>query len=330
MDLRNKRIVVTGGTGFLGRHVISRLRKADCTNVFVPRRAEFDLTREADIRRLINLQRPEVVFHLAAAVGGIGANERNPATFFYDNLLMGCQLMEHCRRAGTEKFVTAGTTCSYPRSTPIPFRECDLWDGYPEGTTAPYGLAKKMLIVQADVFARQYGFTAVHLLLTNLYGPGDHYDPDTSHVIPGIIHRCVEARENREELVMLWGTGRATREFLYVEDAARALHLAAERLETPEPVNVGSGQEIPIAHLARVIADKVGFEGEIRFDPRKPDGQPRRRLDLTRARELLGFEPSVDLEEGLERTIAAYEASRRPAHVIRASEWLLQFPRRAA
>jgi GDP-L-fucose synthase len=313
MDLRTKRIVVTGGAGFLGRHVVARLRRAGCERVFVSRRAEFDLTRERDIRRLVTRECPEVLIHLAAAVGGIGANQQNPATFFYDNLMMGCQLMELCRRAGTARFVTSGTTCSYPRLTPVPFDESDLWSGYPDETTAPYGLAKKMLLVQADVYRKQYGFTAVHLLLTNLYGPGDNYDRETGHVIPGIIRKCFEARERGDPVVTVWGTGRATREFLYVEDAARAIHLAAERLETPEPVNIGSGQEITIADLARLIAAKVGFRGEIRFDSTRPDGQPRRCLDLTRARRLLGFEATVGLADGLDRTIAAYRATVQPA-----------------
>ena len=289
MDLRQKRIVVTGGSGFLGRHLVQRLRGAGCGQVFVPRSAEFDLTQEKDIRRLIEQQRPEVVIHLAALVGGIGANRANPGTFLYANLIMGAQLIEQSYRAGVEKFVMVGTICSYPKFTPVPFKEEDLWNGYPEETNAPYGLAKKLLIVQLQAYRQQFGFNGINLLPVNLYGPHDNFDLQTSHVIPALIRKCVEARERGEKVLTVWGTGTPTREFLYVEDAARAIHLAAEKLDTPDPVNVGSGEEISIADLARLIAQKTGFKGEVRLDPSQPDGQPRRCLDTTRARELFGF-----------------------------------------
>jgi GDP-L-fucose synthase len=310
MDLHAKRIMVTGGSGFLGRHVVARLRRAGCDQVSVPRSAEFDLTREADIVRLLGQHRPEVVIHLAALVGGIGANRRQPATFLYQNLIMGAQLIEHARRSGVEKLVLAGTICSYPKHTPVPFREDDLWNGYPEETNAPYGLAKKLLMVQLQAYRQQYGFNGVNLLLVNLYGPGDNFDLESSHVIPALIRKCVEAREHGDAVLPVWGTGRPTREFLYVEDAARAIALAAERVDTSDPINIGSGHEISIAELARLIAEKTGFRGEVRFDPNQPDGQPRRCLDVTRARQLLGFEAVTPLSEGLDRTIAWYVEGR--------------------
>jgi GDP-L-fucose synthase len=313
MDLRNKRIIVTGGAGFLGQHVVRRLHQTGCQNVFVPRSAEYDLTKEDDIRRLLEGQRPDVVIHLAAIVGGIGANRLNPGTFMYKNLMVGVQLVEMCRLIGIEKFVAIGTICSYPKFTPVPFKESDLWNGYPEETNAPYGLAKKMLIVQLQAYRQQFSFNGVNLLLVNLYGPGDNFDLQSSHVIPALIRKCVEARDRGDRVLTVWGTGKPTREFLYVEDAARAIQLAAERLETSDPVNIGSGQEISIADLVRIIARETGFAGEIRFDPSQPDGQPRRCLDVTRAKELLGFQASTSFSEGLDRTISWYLSAREKA-----------------
>lgn len=313
VDLRAKRIMVTGGAGFLGRHVVRRLSQDGCRQIMVPRSADYNLTRKADIHRLLIRQRPEVVIHLAARVGGIGANRKNPGSFLYQNLIMGTQLIEQCRLVGVEKFVMAGTICCYPKLTPVPFRECDLWNGYPEETNAPYGLAKKLLLTQLQAYHQQYGFPGVNLLLVNLYGPGDNFDPETSHVIPALIRKFVEAQERGERTVTVWGTGQPTREFLYVEDAAEGICLAAAQLETPDPVNLGTGQEICIADLARHIARLSGFRGVIEFDTSKPDGQPRRCLDVTRARQLLGFRARTSLEVGLERTVAWYHADRRKA-----------------
>ncbi len=311
MDLTRKRILVTGGNGFLGKHLVRRLRGAGCERLVAPRASECDLTRDADVRRLLERERPEVVVHLAAVVGGIGANRKQPGSFFYKNLMMGVQLVEAARESGVEKFLAVGTICSYPKFTPVPFKEEDLWNGYPEETNAPYGLAKKMLLVQLQAYRQQYGFNGANVLLVNLYGPGDNFDLETSHVIPALIRKCVEARERGDAVLPVWGTGRPTREFLYVEDAARGLHLALERLETSDPVNIGSGQEIAIAELAGLIARKTGFQGKLAFDPDQPDGQPRRCLDVRRAKELLGFEATTSLSDGLERTIAWYEEQRR-------------------
>jgi GDP-L-fucose synthase len=311
MTYRDKKIIVTGGGGFLGKHVVQRLRSQGYAHVFVPRSCQYDLTQEQAIRRLLSEQRPQIVVHLAAVVGGIGANRLNPGTFFYKNLMMGTQLMEHCRLLGVEKFLAAGTICSYPKFTPVPFKESDLWGGYPEETNAPYGLAKKMMLVQSQAYREQFGFNAVNLMIVNLYGPEDNFDLESSHVIPALIRKCMEARERGERVLKVWGTGTPTREFLYVEDAARAVQTAMEQLETSEPVNVGSGQEIAIADLVRLIAFKCGFKGEIHFDASRPDGQPRRCLDVTRARDLLGFEATTPLAEGLDRTIAWYEQRRQ-------------------
>jgi GDP-L-fucose synthase len=310
VDLRNKRIIVTGGAGFLGRHFVARLQNGGCKQVFVPRSHDFDLTHEGDIRRLLTQQKPDVVIHLAALVGGIGANRLNPGSFLYKNLIMGAQLIEASREYGVEKFVQVGTICSYPKFTPVPFRESELWNGYPEETNAPYGLAKKLLIVQLQAYRQQYGFNGVNLLIVNLYGPGDNFDLETSHVIPALIRKFLEARARGDGVVRLWGTGKPSREFLYVEDAARAIQLATERLETSDPVNVGSGHEISIADLAGMIAKKTGFTGEIHYDADKPDGQPRRCLDVTRAKELFGFTTSTSLSEGLDRAIAWYQGQR--------------------
>jgi GDP-L-fucose synthase len=310
VDLRNKRIIVTGGAGFLGRHVVARLQNSGCKQVFVPRSHDFDLTHEDDIRRLLIQQKPDVVIHLAALVGGIGANRLNPGSFLYKNLIMGAQLIEASREYGVEKFVQVGTICSYPKFTPVPFRESELWNGYPEETNAPYGLAKKLLIVQLQAYRQQYGFNGVNLLIVNLYGPGDNFDLETSHVIPALIRKFLEARARGDDVVHLWGTGKPSREFLYVEDAARAIQFATERLETSDPVNVGSGHEISIADLAEMIAKKTGFTGKIHYDADKPDGQPRRCLDVTRAKELFGFTVNTPLSEGLDRAIAWYQGQR--------------------
>jgi GDP-L-fucose synthase len=306
MNLQAKKILVTGGAGFLGRHLVAHLRQSGCRNLSVTRSAEFDLTREGHVRRLFRRVRPDVVVHLAGVVSGIGGNRRFPGTLAYKNLLMGAHLIEAARQAGVEKFLLAGTVCSYPKHAPVPFRESDLWSGYPEETNAPYGLAKKMLLVQLQAYRQEFGLCGVCPLLVNLYGPGDNFDLDSSHVIPALIRKCVEARECGAPDIEVWGTGTATREFLYVTDAARALYLALERLETPEPVNLGSGQEIAIADLVRLIAHKTGFTGAVRFDPTRPDGQPRRCLDTTRARDLLGFDASTALDAGLDSTIDWY------------------------
>ncbi len=313
MNWAATRVVVTGGAGFLGSAVVARLRARGCREVVVPRSRDYDL-READaIVRLYKDARPQVVFHLAATVGGIGANRANPGRFFYDNAIMGLQLMEHARRAGVEKFVAVGTICAYPKHTPVPFREDDLWNGYPEETNAPYGLAKKMLLVQAQAYRAQYGFNAIYPMLVNLYGPNDNFDLETSHVIPAVIRKCVEARESGRREIVVWGDGSPTREFLYVEDAAEGLLLATERYDGPEPVNLGSGEEIAIRDLVGLIAAETGFDGEIRWDTSKPNGQPRRRLDIERARRLFGFSPRYSLRDGLARTVAWFLAHREQA-----------------
>ncbi len=306
MDLRNKRILVTGGAGFLGRHLVERLERAGGQHIIVPRQAEFDLTHPDAVWRLLRQARPQVVIHLAAMVGGIQANRVNPGTFIHKNLAMGTHLIDASSRLGVDKFVLIGTICSYPKLTPVPFRESYLWNGYPEETNAPYGLAKKVLGVQLQAYHQEFGLNGINLLLVNLYGPGDNFDPTTSHVIPGLIRKCVEARQSGTSVMKAWGTGRPTREFLYVEDAARAIQLAAETLNSPEPVNVGSGEEISIADLARLVALKSGFRGRIQFDPSQPDGQPRRRLDVSRAWELFGFRAVTSLPDGLDKTLAWY------------------------
>ncbi len=306
--LAGKRIVVTGGAGFLGTWVVRRLEALGCRDIVVPRSREFDLVEEAAVRRLYEVARPEVVIHLAARVGGIGANRANPGRFFYDNLMMGVLLMEYARRRGVEKFVAVGTVCCYPKHTPVPFSEEDLWNGYPEETNAPYGLAKKMLLVQAQAYRQQYGFNAVFLIPVNLYGPGDSFDPDRSHVIPALIRKCVEARRTGQDEVVVWGTGKATREFLYVEDAATAIAQAAARYDGPDPVNLGTGSEISIRELAERIADLTGFRGRLVWDGTKPDGQPRRCLDTSRAERAFGFRARTPFAEGLARTVEWYLA----------------------
>jgi GDP-L-fucose synthase len=309
--LSGRRVMVTGGAGFLGRHVVRRLEEAGVRDVFVPRSREYDLRRPADIERALADGRPDVVIHLAAVVGGIGANRENPGRFFHDNAIMGIGLMEAARLAGVAKFVQVGTVCSYPKHTPVPFHEDDIWNGYPEETNAPYGLAKKMLLVQAQAYRAQYGFNAIYLIPVNLYGPGDNFDPASSHVIPALIKKCVDARDRGDDHVDVWGTGSASREFLYVEDAAEGIVLAGERYDGPDPVNLGVGREITIRDLVAVIARLTGFGGEIRWDPTKPDGQPRRALDTSRARERFGFTARQSFEDGLRRTIAWYEEQRR-------------------
>ncbi|RPF47018.1 GDP-L-fucose synthase [Thermodesulfitimonas autotrophica] len=307
---RDKRVVVTGGAGFLGSFVVEKLRERGCREVFVPRSREHDLREREVIRRLLRETRPDVIIHLAARVGGIGANRAHPAEFFYDNLMMGVQLMHESWRAGVEKFVAVGTVCAYPKFTPVPFKEEDFWNGYPEETNAPYGLAKKMLLVQAQAYRQQYGFNAIYLLPVNLYGPRDNFDLETSHVIPALIRKCVEAKEQGQSQIEVWGTGSPTREFLYVEDAAEGILLATERYNGAEPVNLGSGQEISIKELVALIARLTGFAGQITWDTTKPDGQPRRRLDTRRAEEYFGFKAQTPLEEGLRRTIDWYLETR--------------------
>ena len=306
-----KRIVVTGGAGFLGSFVVDKLRARGCQTIIVPRSAEYDLRDRDAIVRLYETARPDLVLHLAAVVGGIGANQENPGRFFYDNAIMGIQLIEIARQMGVKKFVATGTICAYPKFTPIPFREDDLWNGYPEETNAPYGLAKKMMLTQLQAYRAQYGFEGIFLLPVNLYGPRDNFDLHTSHVIPALIRKCVEAKAAGRSEIVLWGDGTPTREFLYVEDAAEGLLLAAERYDGDLPINLGTGEEIAIANLATVIADEVGFEGKIIWDSSKPNGQPRRCLDVTRAKELFGFEAAHDLRHGLAKTVAWFKENDR-------------------
>ena len=307
--LEGKRVCVTGGGGFLGRVVVSKLGERGCREVSVVRKRDYDLVRGADAERLYREVRPEVVIHLAAVVGGIGANRENPGRYFYENMMMGVQLIEGARLHGVEKFVQVGTICAYPKFTPVPFKEDDLWNGYPEETNAPYGIAKKALLVQCQAYRDQYGFNGIYLLPVNLYGPGDNFDPNTSHVIPALIKKFVDAAERGAPEVEVWGTGAATREFLYVDDAAEGIVLAAEQYDGREPVNLGSGMEISIRELAELIATETGFRGRIAWDTSKPDGQPRRALDVTRAAELFGFRARVDFVEGLRRTIEWYRAT---------------------
>jgi GDP-L-fucose synthase len=312
-SLEGKRIVVTGGAGFLGGAVCDRLRARGAAEVIIPRRSHYDLTDESAVARLYADFEPQVVFHLAAEVGGIGANMANPGRYFFANMAMAMHLIEHARRNRVEKFVQTGTICAYPKFTPVPFREENLWDGYPEETNAPYGVAKKAAMVMLDAYQRQYGLRGVYVLPVNLYGPRDNFNLDSSHVIPALIRKCVEARDAARDHIVCWGTGSASREFLYVDDAAEGLVRAAEVLETPEPINLGTGMEITIRDLVALIARLCGFRGEIRWDASKPDGQPRRCLDVSRAKRLLDWQARVGFEDGLDRTIAWFEANRKEA-----------------
>jgi len=304
---QDTRVVVTGGAGFLGSFIVEKLRERGCREICIPRSSEYDLRDREAILRLLEAARPDIILHLAAVVGGIGANKDNPGRFFYDNAIMGIQLIEIARQMGVKKFVATGTICAYPKFTPIPFHEDDLWNGYPEETNAPYGLAKKMMLAQTQAYRAQYGFNGIFLLPVNLYGPRDNFDLHTSHVIPALIRKCAEAKSAGRSEIVLWGDGTPTREFLYVEDAAEGLLLAAERYDGDLPVNLGTGTEIAIAELARLIAAEVGFKGEIVWDTSKPNGQPRRCLDVTRAKELFGFQAVHDLRQGLAKTVAWFQ-----------------------
>jgi GDP-L-fucose synthase len=308
-----QRVIVTGGNGFLGSYVVEKLWERGAKEVVIPRRAEFDLRERDAIRSLLDQTKPDMVIHLAASVGGIGANREHPADFFYDNLMMGVQLLHECWQSNVSKLVILGTVCAYPKYTPVPFSEDDLWNGYPEETNAPYGLAKKMLLVQSEAYRQQYGYNSIFLLPTNLCGPRDNFNPASSHVIPALIRKCLEAKNAGVEYIEAWGDGSPTREFLYVEDAAEGILLAAERYDSSEPVNLGSSFEISIKELTETIARLTGFEGEIRWDTSKPNGQPRRKLGTSRARERLGFESQITFEEGLKRTIQWYISSTSQA-----------------
>jgi GDP-L-fucose synthase len=308
-----RRIVVTGGAGFLGHFVLEDLRHRGCNNILVPTIEEYDLTRAADIERMYETMRPDVVIHLAAVVGGIGANREHPGEFFYKNLMMGVQLIEQGRLREIEKFVAIGTVCAYPKFTPVPFKEDDLWIGYPEETNAPYGLAKKMLLVQSQAYRQEYGFNSIFLLPVNLYGPRDNFDPASSHVIPALIKKCVDAIDSGAGHIECWGTGSASREFIYAADASEGILLAAEHYNKPDAVNIGSGFEITIRDLAEKIATLTGFSGEIRWNPNQPDGQPRRGLDTSRARREFGFAAKTSFDDGLKATIDWYRKTRRKA-----------------
>jgi GDP-L-fucose synthase len=301
--LSDKRVVVTGGSGFLGSFVVQRLHARGCREVFVPRHADYDLRDRDAILKLYSDTNPDVVIHLAAVVGGIGANSANPGRFFYDNAIMGIQLMEYAQQRRIQKFVAVGTVCAYPKFAPVPFKEDDLWSGYPEETNAPYGLAKKMMLVQAQAYRAQYGFNAIFLLPVNLYGPRDNFDLETSHVIPALIRKCYEAKISGSSEIILWGDGTPTREFLFVEDAAEGILLAAERYDGELPVNLGTGEEISIADLAQLVAKEVGFEGRIVWDSSKPNGQPRRGLDVSRAKRFFGFTAAHNLRTGIPKTV---------------------------
>ncbi len=306
INLNNKKIIITGGTGFLGKYVIKKLNEENCTNIFIPRKQDYDLRELNAIKKLYKDAKADIVIHLAAVVGGIGANRKNPATFFYDNLVMGVQLMEQARLNNIEKFVAIGTVCSYPKFTPVPFKEENLWNGYPEETNAPYGLAKKMLLVQSQAYRAQYGFNSIFLLPVNLYGPGDNFDPKSSHVIPSLIKKFYEGKTNCSSEVVVWGTGGATREFLYVEDCAEAIILATKKYNKSEPVNIGAGFEISIKNLVYKIKNIIEYKGNIVWDTSKPDGQPRRCLDTRKAEKEFGFKAKIDFDFGLKKTIEWY------------------------
>jgi GDP-L-fucose synthase len=308
---QNKRICVTGGAGFLGSFVLEALTQRGATDIFVPHIEEYDLVNPQDIQRILDVSRPDIIIHLAALAGGIGANRVRPADFFYINLMMGVQLMHEAWKRGVSKFVAIGTVCAYPKFTPVPFKEENLWEGYPEETNAPYGLAKKMLLVQAQAYRQQYGFNAIYLLPVNLYGPKDNFNLETSHVIPALVRKCIESQERGEKEVILWGDGSPTREFIYAGDAADGILAATEFYNGSEPVNIGSGQEISIKDLAGLIARLTGFEGKLVWDTNKPNGQPRRGLDTSRAAEYFGWRAGVPFEEGLRQTIAWYRQNRK-------------------
>lgn len=308
--LTNKKIIVTGGAGFFGSYVVRKLKDRGCNDIFIVRSRDYNLVDNNAVIALYHEIKPDIVIHLAGLVGGIGANQANPGSFFYDNLMMGVQMMEQARQAGIEKFVALGTICAYPKFAPVPFKEDALWNGYPEETNAPYGLAKKMLLVQAQAYRQQYGFNAIYLLPVNLYGPCDNFDPNSSHVIPALIKKFIDAAGQNEQHVVIWGTGDPTREFLYVEDAAEGVLLATERYNKSDPVNLGSGFEVSIKDLALMIARLLEFKGKITFDPSKPDGQPRRRLDTSRAEIEFGFKAATSFEEGLHATIEWYLSNR--------------------
>ncbi len=303
----NRRVVVTGGAGFLGGYITEKLQKRGCKNILVPKIEDYDLVNINDINRMYDDMKPDIVIHLAAVVGGIGANREHPGEFFYKNLMMGVQLIEQGRLRKIEKFVAIGTICAYPKFTPVPFKEEDLWNGYPEETNAPYGLAKKMLLVQSQAYRAEYGFNSIFLLPVNLYGPGDNFDPASSHVIPALIKKCIDAIDSGADHIDCWGTGSASREFIYVADAAEGILLATEHYNGPEPVNIGAGFEITIKELVGKIAELTGFTGEIRWDSSKPDGQPRRRLDVSKAKKHFGFEAKTNFDEGLKATIDWYQ-----------------------
>ena len=307
---RDKRVVVTGGAGFLGRYIVKGLQKRGCKSILVPKIEDYDLVNMGDIVRMYDDMKPDIVIHLAAVVGGIGANREHPGEFFYKNLMMGIQLIEQGRVHNIKKFVAIGTVCAYPKFTPVPFKEEDLWNGYPEETNAPYGLAKKMLLVQSQSYRAEYGFNSIFLLPVNLYGPGDNFEPVSSHVIPALIKKCIDAIESGADYIDCWGTGKVSREFIYVADAAEGILLATEHYNGAEPVNIGAGFEITIKELVEKIAKITGFKGEIRWDSSKPDGQPRRRLDVSRAKKYFGFAAKTNFEEGLRETIKWYRENR--------------------